>query len=116
MLVAVNRSASTHSAIERAGRFCVNLLGTHQTALVDLFSSGERRDQRFQSDAWRYADGLPYLPDACASIFCAVRTSMRFGTHELFIGEVFDVRSGTAPALDPLCWIEGGYARLGRLD
>jgi flavin reductase (DIM6/NTAB) family NADH-FMN oxidoreductase RutF len=116
MLVAVNRSASAHSAIERARRFCVNLLGTHQTALVGLFSSSRHRDQRFGSDAWRYADGLPYLPDACASIFCKVQATLPFGTHELFIGEVFDVRSASTQDTDPLCWIEGAFARLGRLD
>src|ERR1700744_795607 len=44
MLVAVNRSASAHSAIERAGRFCINLLTTDQTGLVGLFSSGDKRE------------------------------------------------------------------------
>jgi flavin reductase (DIM6/NTAB) family NADH-FMN oxidoreductase RutF len=115
MLVAVNRNASAHAAIERAGRYCVNLLGTTQTALVGLFSSSDMRDQRFASEDWQYRDGLPYLPSACANIFCEVSTTLVHGTHELFIGDVFDIRTGTAEGSDPLGWIEGGFARLGKL-
>lgn len=116
MLVAVNRRASAHSAIERAGRYCVNLLGTTQTALVTLFSSGDMREQRFASDAWRYRDGLPYLSGACANIFCTVRETLVFGTHELFVGEAFDVHTTVTMAADPLGWIEGDFARLGRIE
>ncbi len=116
MLVAVNRSASAHASLERAGRYCVNLLGTTQTALVSLFSNGSMRDQRFASDEWHYHDGLPYLPSACANIFCEIRTTLLFGTHELFIGEAFDVRTATTDGSDPLGWIEGGFATLGRLE
>jgi flavin reductase (DIM6/NTAB) family NADH-FMN oxidoreductase RutF len=115
MLVAVNRSASAHAAIERAGRYCVNLLGTTQTALVGLFSSSEMRDRRFASEDWQYRDGLPYLPTACANIFCEISTTLIHGTHELFVGDVFDIRTGVAEGADPLGWIEGGFARLGRL-
>lgn len=114
MLVSINRTASAHAAIERAGKFCVNLIGTEQTALVGLFSNSQMREQRFAGEEWRQADGLPYLSGACANIFCAVRTTLVFGTHELFVGEVFDVTSADT-AGDPLGWIEGGFARLGPL-
>ncbi len=114
MLISINRSASAHSAIERAGKFCVNLLGTEQTALVGLFSSSEMRDQRFAGSEWLRSGGLPYLSGACANIFCTVTTTLVFGTHELFVGEVFDVVGGSQGA-DPLGWIEGRFARLGPL-
>lgn len=113
MLISVNRSASAHAVIERAGRFCVNLLGTEQTALVGLFSDSNMREQRFAGAEWSKDGDLPFLPDACANISCIVRTTLLFGTHELFVGEVFDVR--TAADGDPLGWIEGGFARLGPL-
>lgn len=115
MLVAINHNASAHASIERARRFCVNLLGTTQTALVGLFSNSDLRDQRFQSDEWDYLDGMPYLPEACASVFCDVKTTLLFGTHELFIGEAYDVRPGTCETTEPLGWIEGAFARLGPL-
>lgn len=115
MLVAINRSASAHSAIERAGRYCINLLDTTQTALVGLFSSSTMRDQRFAAAEWQYRDGLPYLSGACANIFCDVATTLIHGTHELFIGNVFDIRTALTEGADPLGWIEGGFARLGKL-
>ncbi len=116
MLVAVNRAASAHAAIERSGRFCINLLGVTQTALVGIFSNSEMRDRRFASGSWRHDSGLPYLEDACASIFCDVRTTLVHGTHELFIGDVYDLRTAVTEGSDPLGWIEGTFARLGRLD
>jgi flavin reductase (DIM6/NTAB) family NADH-FMN oxidoreductase RutF len=115
MLIAINTSASAHSAIERAGRYCVNLLGTTQTALVGLFSNSALREQRFASDEWAYRDGIPYLPTACSSIFCEVRNSLIHGTHELFVGDVYDVRSDGGDPADPLGWLEGAFAQLGRL-
>jgi flavin reductase (DIM6/NTAB) family NADH-FMN oxidoreductase RutF len=113
MLVAINRTASAHSAIERAGRFCINLLSTEQTALVGLFSNSAMREQRFAGSDWAYADDLPYLPGACATIFCKIQTTLLFGTHELFIGAAYDVRA--ADGQNPLGWFEGNYAQLGQL-
>ncbi len=115
MLIAINTGASAHSAIERAGRYCVNLLGTTQTALVGLFSNSAMRDQRFASADWSYREGIPYLSTACSSIFCDVTTSLVHGTHELFIGNVYDVHTGTGEEADPLGWLEGAFAQLGRL-
>ncbi|MDO6413318.1 flavin reductase family protein [Sphingomonas sp. BIUV-7] len=116
MLIAINTSASAHAAIERAGRYCVNLLGTTHTDLVGLFSNSALRDHRFASGEWAYQDGIPYLPGACSSIFCEVRTTLVHGTHELFIGEVYDVRGGSGEAGNPLGWLEGDFAQLGRLS
>ncbi len=115
MLISVNRNASAHAAIERAGRFCINLLGTEQTAFVGLFSKSALRAERFASADWSYADGLPYLSRACANIFCTVRETLVFGTHEMFVGEVFDVHAAEGSG-DPLGWFDGAFARLDRLD
>jgi len=110
MLVAINRGASAHMTIARSGRFCINLLCTGQTDLVRLFSSSERRAERFAGEGWRERDGLPYLPAACASIFCTVGTTQQFGTHELFIGAVDAVIAGRGA--EPMGWIEGDFARM----
>jgi len=114
MLVAINRSASAHSVIERSGRFCVNLLGTSHTDLVGVFSNSEMRGQRFASSEWDYVDGIPYLRESCASIFCEVATTLLHGTHELFIGNVYRVANGGIEG-EPLGWIEGGFARMGKI-
>ena len=110
MLVAVNRDSSCHSVIERAGRFCVNLLNTEQTSYVLPFSTAEGRDRRFLEDGWSKNDGIPYLAESCASIFCEVRTTLIHGTHELFIGNAYDVRCDDGSVLRALGWVEGAFA------
>ncbi|WP_246236931.1 flavin reductase family protein [Pontixanthobacter rizhaonensis] len=119
MLVAVNQQARCHAAIEGQGRFCINLLGTDQTGLVRPFSDPSQREQRFTMAQWDYADTIPFLPSAMANIFCRVENTLVHGTHELFIGDVYDVRvkdSDTSGESDPLGWMEGGFARFGALD
>ena len=109
MLVCVNRSASVHAAIEASGRFCINLIGAAQTGLVAAFSSSDQRERRFATGVWDERHGLPQLPAAPASIFCTVRSTLLFGTHEAFVGEVFDVTGSTAERT--IGWIEGGFAQ-----
>ncbi len=116
MLVSVNRSASMHRVIEQSGIFCINLLGLQQRAFVRPFSTHAMRDSRFDTGNWAYHAGVPWLPDACASIFCRVSDTKRFGTHELFIAEVEDVRSTSGSADEPLGWMDGEFARFGSLD
>lgn len=116
MLVAVNRNSSCHSSIERAKRFCVNLLSTEQTGYVVPFSSHKERERRFRSDTWSYSDGVPYLEKACASIFCEVQTTLIHGSHELFIGNVYEVRCDDGNMMKALGWVEGGFVDFRALD
>ncbi|MGB7373000.1 flavin reductase family protein [Pontixanthobacter sp.] len=119
MMVAVNRQSRCHSAIEGQGRFCINLLGTDQTALVDPFSNPAKRSERFSVADWNYADEIPFLPSAIANLFCEVHATLIHGTHELFVGNVYDVKlrlAVGAEEADPLGWMEGGFARFGALD
>ena len=110
MLVCVNRAASAHAVIEASGRFCINLIGARQTGLVQAFSSPAQRGQRFASGDWDEHHGLPYLPDAPASLFCLVRTTLLFGTHEAFVGEVFDMTANGAEK--PVAWMDGAFAHI----
>ena len=108
MLISINRKASAHSAIERSGSFCINLLGVNHTALVGLFSNSDMRTKRFSPDAWQERHGLPYLADAPANVFCRVSTTLLFGTHEIFVGEVFDLHRSDSS--EPLGWFDGNFA------
>ncbi|MGB3740365.1 MAG: flavin reductase family protein [Pontixanthobacter sp.] len=125
MLVSVNRDASMHAIITGSGVFCINLLTIAQRAFVAPFSNHAQRDERFDTGNWRYEAGVPWLPDASACIFCDVRDTKLFGTHELFIGEVGAVKGGNGSNLGedrdghldaPLGWMEGDFARFGTLD
>lgn len=115
MLISINSSASAHGAISRAGRFCINLLAVDQTDLVGPFADSARRHERFSAEDWADHQGVPYLPEACAAIFCEVRQEIPFGTHSLFIGEVTCV-TGRDGGAAPLGWMEGGFATLAPLQ
>lgn len=113
MLISVNRSASAHAVIEREQQFCVNLLCCAHTGLVAPFSRSDLRTERFADAGWSARHGLPYLEGAAANIFCTVEASLVFGTHEVFIGEVFDIK--VVAAVEPLGWFEGDFAQVSRL-
>lgn len=115
MLVAINRSASLHRIIVSSGSFCINLLGVEQAGMIALFTDREARAQRFSSPDWCYAEGVPWLPSAVAAIFCTVDETLVFGTHELVVGKVHEVKSDPDSVNDPIGWIEGDVAQLGRL-
>jgi flavin reductase (DIM6/NTAB) family NADH-FMN oxidoreductase RutF len=112
--VAVNRSTSLHGPLCRAGRFCLNLLALGNQTLVEVFSSPDRRGERFQRPQWQERHELDFLEGATC-IFCRTSAQHACGTHELFIGEVFDVV--VADAAQPIGWMRGalhGLAPLAR--
>ncbi len=116
MLVSVNRDASMHAIITGSGIFCINLLSIEQRGFVRPFSTHALRDRRFETGDWSSRDGIPWLPKACASIFCKVRDTKIFGTHELFIGEVDAVNVDAGSPDAPLGWMEGDFARFGSIE
>ena len=109
MLVAVNTSSAAHTAIKKAGQFCINLLNVEDKELVGIFSSSARKEERFKQDSWFEKHQLDYL-DGATSLFCKTSTSVIFGTHELFIGEVFDVIQSQEP--QPLGWLKGDFHQM----
>lgn len=110
MLISVNRAASAHDCIVRASRFCINLMAVEQAPMIETFSTSAFRDRRFAESCWRDHQGLPWVEAAPASLFCELRERLSFGTHDLFVGELFDVFV-TAGA-EPVAWLEGTIARL----
>jgi flavin reductase (DIM6/NTAB) family NADH-FMN oxidoreductase RutF len=58
---------------------------------------------------WRQTeDGLPFLSDAQANLFCEVARIMDYATHAIFIARVYFVRA--QEAVDPLLFQDGKYA------
>lgn len=114
LLICINTAASVHAAIADAGRFCVNLLGAQHADLVAVFSGKVGGEARFDHGAWSGGGTEPpVLADAQASLTCVTRTTVPYGTHTIFIGEVVDVRlSGT---LAPLLYQDGSLLA-GPLD
>ena len=109
LLVCVHKSAATHRVLSRGGRFCVNVLRSHHSALSQAFSGKYRGQDRFRLGDWRETeDGLPFLSDAQANLFCEVARIMDYATHAIFIARVYFVRA--QEAVDPLLFQDGKYA------
>ena len=112
MLAEINRNSANHDVFSRAERFCINLLSVDHRDEVGLFASSQRRDERFGTEGWIEADGVFCLADSTA-IICAKHDTMIVGTHEIFVGEVLDVRHEMQAR--PLGWLNGGFHDLAPL-
>ena len=114
VLVAVNRSASLSPVLQAEQRFCINLLAERHRDLVGVFSGGKKGIERFSTGGWVASDeGLPVLPDAVASLICTTQMTLGVATHTLFIGQV--QRIVNHPSIDPLIWVDGGFASATRI-
>jgi len=112
ILVCINNATATHRAVSTNGRFCVNVLRSFHSELSRVFSGKLKGGERFRVGDWdRSADGLTYLRDAQANLFCTVDRTVDYQTHTLFFGRVFAVR--TEKAVDPLLYQDGKYSVAG---
>ncbi len=110
LLVCVNRSASLHGPLTAGARFCVNILHRDQLAVSNACAGKLKGEERFIEGEWGAGeDGVPYLRDAQASFFCRYATHVDYGTHAVVIGTVQGV--DVARDVDPLIYLDGGYAR-----
>jgi flavin reductase (DIM6/NTAB) family NADH-FMN oxidoreductase RutF len=107
VVIGVNRGASIWSPLLDRGLFCLNLLKAEHLDMCSEFSARQGED-RFAVGAWRdNADGIPYLADAQARIFCRCGPSMDYGTHCLIVGEVTDI--SIDDTINPLAFLDGRF-------
>jgi flavin reductase (DIM6/NTAB) family NADH-FMN oxidoreductase RutF len=89
LLVCVNRSATMHPTLALGSRFCVNILGSPHADLARNFGGGVDPELRFEAGEWRDdPDGVPFLADAVATVFCRVDQLIDYATHSIVIGRV----------------------------
>jgi flavin reductase (DIM6/NTAB) family NADH-FMN oxidoreductase RutF len=112
LLVCVNKSTATHRVLSQGGRFCVNVLRSFHSQLSQAFSGKLKGENRFHVGAWQDTDdGLPFLADAQANLFCEIDRVTDYGTHTIFIGRVY---SAIVHAdVDPLLYQDGKYVIAG---
>lgn len=92
LLICVNQSTYLHDILHSARRFCVNVLCHEHVPVSNAFSGKASSHERFQVGNWsRTSDGVDYLQDAQANIFCTKVAALPFGTHTIFIGTVTEV-------------------------
>ena len=98
MLACVNNAVPTATAIERSGRYTVNVLGhTHGDLAYQFASPGPDKFAGVPID--RGAGGVPLLVEAIASLECEVTEQVVGGTDSVFLGHVI---SATAREGSPL--------------
>ncbi|UXT61358.1 flavin reductase family protein (plasmid) [Agrobacterium fabrum] len=110
LLVCINASSSLHSPVLASGQFCVNMLQVNQQDISTAFAGRLKGRDRFLAGDWRISEeGLPYLTDAQASLFCTLQQTVPFGTHSIVIGTVNRVLF--SETISPLLYEDGKYAR-----
>lgn len=115
LLVCVNKNASLHGPLTAGASFCVNILHCDHLAVSSACSGKLKGEARFEQGEWGAGeDGTPFLRDAQASFFCRYAKHVEHGTHAVVIGEVLSV--DVAGDVDPLIYLDGGYARAARLS
>lgn len=108
LLVCMNRSSRTGQAIDRSGRFGVNILTEDQPEVAERFA---RKGSDFEGIPLRPGSwGEPLLSEALATLECRVAERVAGGTHTVFIAEVDRASARTGAA--PLAYFRGMFGRL----
>jgi 3-hydroxy-9,10-secoandrosta-1,3,5(10)-triene-9,17-dione monooxygenase reductase component len=101
------RTSATWRAIERAGRFCVNVLGAHQQDLSQRF--GSRDPDKYADVPWSPSPaGAPVLDGVLTWIDAEIAAVHDGGDHHVVLGRVTDL-GGADGGDPPLLFYRGGY-------
>ena len=106
LLICINKSSRIHNSIELESKFCINLLNNKQEDLSNICSDEDMYDQRFKDKNWNL-DGIPFLKNAQANIFCKVDKLTSYHTHTIVIGLVED--ANYADEISTLTYVDGEY-------
>jgi len=106
LLICINKSSRIHDTIELGSKFCINLLNSNQENLSNICSDEDMYDQRFKDENWNL-DGIPFLKNAQANIFCKVDKLTSYHTHTIVIGLVED--ANYADEISTLTYVDGEY-------
>jgi flavin reductase len=115
VLTCINANSSLVEPLMKAGRFCVNILHDSQVEISQTFGGRVKGVQRFSSGQWVDGkDGVPFLANAQANLFCRIDQVIPYGTHRIIIGLVEDAKFASRVA--PLIYQNGEYGALAPLD
>jgi flavin reductase (DIM6/NTAB) family NADH-FMN oxidoreductase RutF/DNA-binding IclR family transcriptional regulator len=103
-----DRSSTSWPKVERAGAFCVNILGADQESVCRRFAA--KGGDKFAGQAYRpTGTGSPILEGCVAWIDCEIEAIQEAGDHFIVLGRVRDMQL-ERPRL-PLLFFQGGYGR-----
>jgi flavin reductase (DIM6/NTAB) family NADH-FMN oxidoreductase RutF len=109
VLVCIGHAADSHSCIERAGFYAVNVLDDRRGETLARRFATWGVDDKFQGIAYRpEVTGAPVLNDSLAWMDCRIRQAYPAGDHTIFVGEVIAADTSVGA---PLVYYRGGYGR-----
>jgi flavin reductase len=112
LLVCLNKSASTHSAVAANGVIAVNTLAPEHHELSYIFGGKTPAEQRFAAASWSVGEtGAPLLEGALVSFDCRIASAVEVGSHHVLICEVVGI-AGLARA-EGLVYFNRAYHALG---
>jgi flavin reductase (DIM6/NTAB) family NADH-FMN oxidoreductase RutF len=101
------KESRTWLRIERAGRFCVNVLSSDQLDLCRRFTG--RSDDKFSGLMHGSSpSGMPLLDGIMAWIDCSIQRVVELGDHLLVVGRV-EALGKSDDEGSPLLFHKGGY-------
>ncbi len=109
-LVCFENNARTLLIVREAGRFGVNVLGSQQEDVAEVFASKVPESEKLEAIAHRLQDGVPIIEGALSWVVCTLRELIAGGDHTIAIGEVVAMGLGDG---DPLLWYGGQYHDVG---
>jgi flavin reductase (DIM6/NTAB) family NADH-FMN oxidoreductase RutF len=110
VLICLNKTSSTATAVAEAGHFAVNILGEDQAEEAMRFAKPARAGDKFAGVSVKLGDcGEPLLADALATLECRVVEQVTGGTHLVFLSQV---ERASARAGAPLAYFRGQFGRL----
>jgi flavin reductase (DIM6/NTAB) family NADH-FMN oxidoreductase RutF len=88
--VGIDNNALTHRLMSEGGAFSVNLWSSEDTRPFVKFSKPASRqgNELNGRPVTRGTTGVPVFEEAIAWMECEVRSSVDYGTHTLFVGEI----------------------------
>jgi 3-hydroxy-9,10-secoandrosta-1,3,5(10)-triene-9,17-dione monooxygenase reductase component len=110
ILVCPSKSSTSWPRIERAGRFCVNVLNHTQEA--HCHALGRSGPDKFAAIEFALSPrtGSPLLDGVAAWVDCELETTHDGGDHLIVVGRVLDLGIGDDVA--PLTFWKGRYMKL----
>ncbi len=110
ILVCINRRSPVVGAIGGNGSFTLNILGSGQSLIADVFAgrSGHLRPFDFSCAEWVTggSPGACHLSDAAASLHAVITMVQEVETHAVIIGRVIATRLS---ATEPLIYSRSRY-------
>lgn len=110
MLACLDRGSRTLRAVERAGRFGVNVLGSGAEELARGFARKVAIGEKWEGVGWsKEHTEIPRLDDAIVWIGCELRDVLSGGDHVIVTGNVIAIAEREG---DALLFVDGSYSPL----